>query len=842
MSGYDYNDDEDSSPRGHSRSRSNGNTSNFNTTLLSNDGRFLGMQLSPDMASDFRKFYAVGLDWARRKGEQLGIPLAKKIATALGTEAHKADRIAGKAGDAVGYGIIFSNQLLGVGRNIYDSTKCLNDLRVAVQPLTKAGSGDVSPLSGGNEVVSNARAKIKSIFWQRLGETATSTLAVLPALAFKWKEQKIRNDQRKTIHEIKEATSPDEGADILKKRITLGSHSGDEIKGLEVAAERLMERERAAYKAGLDSFVSQGRNTVKEKLGTILSEFSTENVEGPLQALQELRIPVGQLHRDISHLRLHGDPETADKQIEKLINTFKTGAQKSLDYYAKEALTAEYVGQKGAFDDSYLSSEERRSYRNDRKPTIQEKLQAEIKEIRDAQRKMHEEEKRQDEKGDEISKMAAGLGAGLASEFVTQRLIGKGRNKYNQPIALDRILHLRRKLEEAKDNPPEQVPGITGEKGNTKDVSYVRYVHEIFQQHQRDCSRAEIGDRFTEHFDKVRWDDAAVQEMADDKLSAYEYAVKTLAKRIKDGRMDAIALISLVGDREKKIVRDDGRSFGPSGSGKDEAKIKDAIRKLIDEHSMMLHADQKQTDAEINDKLGNFIFSTEDLKQALSSANMDARERAFLFTIFSDVVGSDEKLCQMLGIDSARCKELRAECKENFNATIDGAVLVLAEMIEEKSQGLEKLKLTDKEKQLIVSLAERVQSEGKNVIDLAENREEIKSLETVVANTAMVLGKDTAAKDESGKMLWTRIVEKAQSIPQMIKDHKKRREEANSNDVSIDHPGVEPRTKHMAHMKKKHKTRFAEEDSFQGMEEFPALSARDRESRRRGATEVQEIG
>lgn len=782
MSNYGYNDDDEGYGGHSSSSRSSGHTSSFNTTLLSNDGRFLGMKLSEDMASDFRKFYSIGLDWARRKGEQLGIPLAKKIAIALGSDKQKAHRIAGKAGDAIGYGIIFSNQLAGIGRNIYDSTRCLNELRVAVQPLAKAGSNDVAPLSGNNEVVCNARAKINSIFWQRLGETASSTIAVLPAMIFKLNEQSVINRQRKTLHAIEESGSdPDKVADLLKEQITGAEiHGfGGDVKSLEAGKKRLIERERKAYESHCEDFIKKRKKITQKKLSAALDKLNPTKFDRPLKELKEHGINTSRLIDRIEHVKdnAHSKDE-ANKQIKALIDEFKTRTRHDIGDYAHEALKAEYVRQEGAFDGNWQKYEDHgddydyRYGHSDRKPTIKQQIEENIQKIRDAQNKAHEEEKRTDGKGDEIGKMAAGLAAGLGSEFVTQKLIGKGQNKYNQPIALDRILHLRRKLEESKDNPPEQVPGIATEKGGTKDSGYVQYVHEIFQQHQKDSNRPEIGDRFTEHLDKARWDDTAIQQLPDEELTAYEYAVKTIAKRIKDGRMDAITLISLVGDKQKKIVRDDGRSFGPSGSGKDEAKVKEVIRKLIDDHSMMLHAGQKQSDDEINDKLGNFIFSVDDLRKALDSQNVDARERAFLFTVFSDVVGNDEKLCQMIGISNTRCKELRSECKDNYNFTIDGAVLVLAETLENNPDILSKLKLTDKEKQLITSLAERVKADGKNVIDLTENREEIKSLETVVANATMALGKDPTVKDESGKMLWTRIVEKAQTIPQIIKDHK----------------------------------------------------------------------
>src|SRR5262249_9259390 len=81
----------------------------------------------------------------------------------------------------------------------------------------------------------------------------------------------------------------------------------------------------------------------------------------------------------------------------------------------------------------------------------------------------------------------------------------------------------------------------------------------------------------------------------------------------------------------------------------------------------------------------------------------------------------------------------------------------LAAMIRDEPDMLEKhLKLTDKEKKLILALAERSQDEGKSTMDATQNREELKSLETVVANAAMTLGK----RSDGGKAVgfWQRLV------------------------------------------------------------------------------------
>src|SRR5262249_23301465 len=139
-------------------------------------------------------------------------------------------------------------------------------------------------------------------------------------------------------------------------------------------------------------------------------------------------------------------------------------------------------------------------------------------------------------------------------------------------------------------------------------------------------------------------------------------------------------------------------------------------------------------------------------------------------------------LCKKLGITSERCQELRKECKECFNSLLDGAVATLAEMIEnDPKDALKKeLQLSDKQKELILSVAEQMKEEGKSILDLdlhgikgkeSKVDEKITSLETVAANAAMILAKEPGKPDETGKPrnFWQRLVDKAKQPKQAKK-------------------------------------------------------------------------
>jgi hypothetical protein len=464
--------------------------------------------------------------------------------------------------------------------------------------------------------------------------------------------------------------------------------------------------------------------------------------------------------------------------LEQQIEQFKKINRNRISGTAERSLTAQFVRENDAFDSSdleILPYEERYGRHGEGPRLIKHELEEQLRERQETLRKEESENKQVDEKGSEVAKLAAGLASGLAAEFTTQRLMGKAAVKYAQPIALDRILHLRRALEQSGDEPPETVPGIEGEKGRGGDMSYVQYVHGIFQQHQKDSSRASIGERFFEHFDQANWNDAAIQQLPDEQLTTYEYAIKTIAKRIKDGRMDAIALFNLVGDRHNKIVKNSGRAFGPQGTTRDDAPAREAILHVIDNQTALAHAGHGKSDSDINEKLGNFTFSVEDVKQALASESLGKEQRAFIFTLFSDVVGNDAQLCKLLGIDEKRCQELRREQQETFNDKFDGAVMELADRIQNNPDTITKeIKLTDKEKSLILSLADRIREDGKHTVDLTENRQDLKAMETVVANAAMVMSKGSSTDKPN---FLTRILERAKEVPEILAEAKKRREE-----------------------------------------------------------------
>ncbi len=739
-----------------------GDTSGFSTTLMSKDGRFLGIKLSPELASQMNFFFNTSLDWVRKKAEKHGVPVVEKFATKfVDFKPAELTKFRDRAATTIGYGVILSNQLASIGTNIYASMHSLSELRSAVRPLENSAGG--AALSGNNEVVANARAKINGLFWHRLSNTVADAIGTAPALMSKWNEQKAKNETSKMVRDFASAQNSDDVAKLYEKKVTPGAAVADaDAVKMAGGREMFIARKRAEYEHEMAEFVSKNKAAIEARYKKTLDEISPENIRGKIEELQGLGINAWEVKNALQSRR--GNAEQQAQHMKAVVDNIRSDAMANIAYYAEEHARGEFVGMRGAFDQrhtKYLDHSGRHSQ------TISGMLNSKIDELHAAHRNAQNEPA--DPNG--VGVAAASLGATFVAEITKNAIGGKGLEKYEQPVALDMILHMRRVLEKSGDSPPDMMPGMNNSKYHNHEMSYAQFVHKIFQEHQQDSRFTQIGNRFVEHLREARWDDAAIQATPDDQLNPYEFAVKTISKRIKDGRMDAIALVGLVGDKQKKIVRDDGRNFGPRGAGKDDKAQKAAILKIIDEQTIMLHAAQKQTDEQVHEKLGNLVFSVEDIKTALTSKTIDPQERSFIFTVFSNVIGDDAQLSNMVGLTADQTKALRAETTANFNQLLDGAVNVLADMIDTDPAILDKkVKLTAAEKDMIRGLAGRMQEEGKDVADLAANREEIKMLETAVVNAAMALDKNASGHVESGKpdSFWQKVVAATKKPKQSI--------------------------------------------------------------------------
>jgi hypothetical protein len=747
---FDAYDDDAPQQRDRSGSASSGNgrkdfgqTSDLGKTPAKEEGSFFGMDVSPELAEKGRIAYNLGLDWFTRKGEKAIIPVAKRFAeNVLKASPAEAMHFAGKWANIGGYLIIGSQPLTEEFHNLKKTVTGLNDIFAAVQPLAKYGKGigSLGPLSSDNEVIKTALSTVIGKSGYDTLQTLVRAIGVAPALYAKVNRHQAANhelEKQLRFEQAKNAPDPKKAlAEFYKEEF--GLSKAITISGNETQAwDRIIDENRKEYLEKFKVFERDNKKDIGKEIDELLS-FNADNAESQIPVLRRYGVHTDSLKRAVDM--------TDEAQKSTALGKAKTQVESQLKRVKENAVKAKFVRQNGAFDHDWLEHYtfgQERSYasRNQQAPqTHLEELKEKFKKFEEARTKVQEDIKLdgksfdKDGKAGEFGTAGAGLISAIVGEVGSKALFGeKAKEKYTQQIALYRILHLRRVLEKAKDMPPSQVPSIvpTG-KNKEDDMGYAQYIHAIFEQNRKDQNnrgflRPKIDDQLVEHLEKARlshddiqqlklspdeerlarrpWSDAAIQKLSDDELNPYEYAIKIISKRIQDGRMDSIALIDLVGDVHRRIVHTDGHTFGPGVNGKDEKVAKEAILKLIDEKTALLNTGAEQTNEQVNDKLGAFRFSVDDLKQALQSDVMGKDERAFIFTLFSDVVGSDEKLCGKLGISNERCKELRQESIDHFTSTLDAGVKALSDIIENEPKKLEKyLKLTDKEKEQVLSL------------------------------------------------------------------------------------------------------------------------------------------
>ena len=123
-------------------------------------------------------------------------------------------------------------------------------------------------------------------------------------------------------------------------------------------------------------------------------------------------------------------------------------------------------------------------------------------------------------------------------------------------------------------------------------------------------------------------------------------------------------------------------------------------------------------------------------------------------------------VCIELNINSERCGQLRKECTD-FSITMDAALGMLEQKLNEDPNALKETKLTPAEKELMEKLIERQHSKGGHVIDLTDKPEDTQALGVLVLNSIMLLSKDPSLQfEENGTpmSLWQNINHRVEEL------------------------------------------------------------------------------
>lgn len=197
-----------------------------------------------------------------------------------------------------------------------------------------------------------------------------------------------------------------------------------------------------------------------------------------------------------------------------------------------------------------------------------------------------------------------------------------------QPIsAADMIFHLRNQLDDNHEAELFALPdGMTvqGSKTGRNELKLTDYVEQVFQQHERDC----------------RGSEARIPARHDERL---RYAAKEIATALREGRLDGLALIKLVGERH--IVREQGKSVAS------EEVVKAEIARLTEQMRRIEYVDNKQYFADSS-------FTPEQLKASWNAMQQDER------AVFAQLVPAS--VLESVGVPHQQLKQIRQAHQERF--------------------------------------------------------------------------------------------------------------------------------------------------------------------------------
>lgn len=353
--------------------------------------------------------------------------------------------------------------------------------------------------------------------------------------------------------------------------------------------------------------------------------------------------------------------------------------------------------------------------------------------------------------------------AAAATNIFKSKIGGRGDN----PIALDLILQL------AAD--------VQNESG-VHDLK--ERILEIFQQNERDHHRQPIGSRL---------------------LPQLEPTIDCITKAISRHTLNPLALINLVGGRNKIISYQNGKRVFATC---------EQAEALIGEQRRVLSAPEKMTEEEFYSDLLNPEFIKNILKETLDMLPED--QKAGVAALFpADVLTS-------LGYAKDRVAEWQIKGHDYLYPLISLRALELSEKTDEE---LKKLNLNSQDIESIRVLAESVLSGDRQAVEAEVDGQDKTGLAAIRRAT---LCEQAESKEGSG--FWQSLIQRTRRLPEMIAERRKQAEAVARDDRS----DAEPRAGRMAGMRENSGTPFANEHKIK-REEASSLSASGRELRRRDA-------
>lgn len=235
--------------------------------------------------------------------------------------------------------------------------------------------------------------------------------------------------------------------------------------------------------------------------------------------------------------------------------------------------------------------------------------------------------------------MVAQGGAGPIANNIIARNERRLAKSLRACSALDMVLTLQEQVEYDPKSSSFQLPKEMG----SKSLGLEEYIVRVMIQHQKDM--ADISPHHSELREALKEDLVA--------------AAKPVAEAIRKGRIDAMALVHLVG--EQRIIKNNGRAVA------DADEVLAAIEKMA--------GVERAPRMEPKDFYANVSFTKDQFKDALSQ--LEGEEKQRLMSLASNDVLKD------LGYSEKEIKDVREHTKARYDEILSNAVLGIAAIDDE---------------------------------------------------------------------------------------------------------------------------------------------------------------
>ncbi len=702
--------------------------------------RFAGMEVDPATQNMMNFLLYQFVPYASEQVEKHGVKFLRDTAITSGItkDLSVANTIGKKYAPLLAYATVLAEPIISLGASAYDATNRVNDLRKALTPISKSNHkfASVEAIFGSNnEVVQNARGKIYSnLYADFTGVLARSIVSIPMVMAIRGRAHERAKLQAEEVDLELAHSDPKKLEEYILKQVKGGSSVHTSVEDLKFKQIKEM---REAYHKEFETYKNGTEG--KKALDEITKRFASDREFARQAGVEHLFFERGEEYKPRHDFADKDARREAFRRNSSLVKD-NPELERQLDKQLKYRFV-EDVKYGKAFDHTWVESKLDRYGRriqDERKTgpsTVEESIEHVYSAMQDkllGKKAAAEQELKghggKDSGVDIMNQMLAGVAA-IAGTQLDKLFVGDKRKELNKPIAMELIMHLKKVLEESPG--AGSIPNL-GERAG--DSSYVKYVHEVFQQHQMDCKKAEIGERYFDKLKASRFDDEAIFQMRDEDLSAYEVAIKHIARALKEGQMDAAALINLVGQR--KIVQKDGKHFGPKGSD----SKKEGVLEEINKQCACIAAHKELSGEQLSELLSNLVFTEEDIKAGFAANGaFKGEERAFLFALLDAQIKDVEAMKKLTGLGESEMANLRKQSASHFAEHFDAAIATIAGLSNEELSHLAKHEITPDEITLIRQAAASMQQSGKHVNDLANGEaKHIQTFFTVEAESTTI--------------------------------------------------------------------------------------------------------